>query len=176
VRPPLGDEEWGTFDVAHARFLLEHLPDPIEAVRVMARAIRPGGRIVLQDDDHDLMRLWPEPPGMAEVWRAYVRSYERNGTDPRVGRRLVALLHQAGLVPKRNTFLFFGGCAGQPIFTDLIGNLDGILVGARQEILDAGPLEGSFFEQALAAFRAWSTRPDAALWFAVSWAEGIRPL
>src|SRR5688572_21114498 len=24
--PPLGGEEWGQFDVAHARFLLEHVP------------------------------------------------------------------------------------------------------------------------------------------------------
>jgi SAM-dependent methyltransferase len=176
TRPPLRDEEWGTFDVAHARYLLEHLADPIDAVRVMVRAVRPGGRIVLQDDDHDTLRLWPEPAGMAEVWRAYIRSYERNGTDPRVGRRLVALLHQAGAVPRKNTFLFFGGCPGQPTFADLIANLDGILVGARREILEAGPLEERFFEEGLAAFRAWSARPDAALWFSVSWAEGIRPL
>ena len=27
--------------------------------------LRPGGRIVLADDDHDILRLWPEPPGLA---------------------------------------------------------------------------------------------------------------
>jgi 2-polyprenyl-3-methyl-5-hydroxy-6-metoxy-1,4-benzoquinol methylase len=39
--PPLADEEWGRFDVAHARFLLEHLPDPLAVVRMMVRAVRP---------------------------------------------------------------------------------------------------------------------------------------
>src|SRR5438445_5362421 len=52
IGPPLADAEWGTFDLAHTRFLLEHLPDPLAAVRGMVRAVRPGGRVVLQDDDH----------------------------------------------------------------------------------------------------------------------------
>jgi len=175
VAPPLQDREWGTFDVAHARFLLEHLPDPLRAVRTMVRAVRPGGRIVLQDDDHDLLRLWPEPPGLPEVWRAYIRTYDRNGTDPFIGRRLVSLLHQSGAVPRRNTWIFFGGCAGQPIFADLVENMIGILTGARETILEVGGLEAPFFEETLAAFRTWSRRPDASLWFSVCWAEGIRP-
>ena len=53
--PPLEEGEWGTFDVSHARFVLEHLRDPLAAVRVMVRATRPGGRIVLADDDHELL-------------------------------------------------------------------------------------------------------------------------
>src|SRR3989304_2763628 len=43
LAPPLREDEWGTFDVVHSRFLLEHLADPLAAVRVMARAVRPGG-------------------------------------------------------------------------------------------------------------------------------------
>src|SRR5262245_31819823 len=70
---PLGDDEWGTFDVAHARFILEHVRDPLGVVRQMVRAVRPGGRVVLADDDHDVLRLWPEPPGLREAWQAYLR-------------------------------------------------------------------------------------------------------
>jgi SAM-dependent methyltransferase len=105
--PPLDDAEWASFDVAHARFLLEHVPDPLSVVRTMVRAVRPGGRIILADDDHDVLRLWPEPPGLAPVWQAYQRSYHRHGNDPIVGRRLVQLLHQAGAQPRRNTWIFF---------------------------------------------------------------------
>src|SRR5690242_8219687 len=47
-RLPLQDDEWGTFDVAHTRFLLEHVPDPLAVVRQMVQAVRPGGRIVLE--------------------------------------------------------------------------------------------------------------------------------
>ncbi|HLB00763.1 MAG TPA: class I SAM-dependent methyltransferase, partial [Bacteroidota bacterium] len=54
---PLDPEEWGGFDLAHARFLLEHLPDPGSVVAGMAKAVRPGGRVFLSDDDHDVFRL-----------------------------------------------------------------------------------------------------------------------
>jgi hypothetical protein len=31
------------------------------------------------------------------------------------------------------------------------------------------------FNQALAAIRQWGRRPDAALWYPLCWAEGVRP-
>jgi SAM-dependent methyltransferase len=173
--PPLEKREWGTFDVAHARFILEHVSDPLRVVKQMVRAVRPGGRIVLADDDHDVLRLWPEPPGLAEVWRAYVRTYDRNHNDPIVGRRLVQLLHEAGARPKRNTWIFFGACAGQDAFPALVENMATILEGAREAILGPPLLAPDLFDGALRSLRAWGRRPDAAIWFSICWAEGTRP-
>ena len=172
LHPPLLDREWGAFDVAHARFLLEHLPDPLAAVRVLARAARPGGRVVLQDEDHDVLRLWPEPPEVTALWRAYMETYERNGNDPSVGRRLVALLHQAGLRPRRCTWIFFGGCAGEARFAPLVENMARILEGAAGAVTRFGILDAQACRRGIAALRAWGRRPDAALWFALAWAEG----
>jgi SAM-dependent methyltransferase len=172
---PLRNDEWGTFDIVHARFLLEHVSDPLSVVRAMVRAIRPGGRIVLADDDHDLLRLWPEPSGFTACWQAYIRSYERLGNDPFVGRRLVSLLHAAGAMPVRNTWTFFGGCAGSSDFRAIVENLEKILAGARALILQAAALNDRSFDQAIEALREWSRRPDAAFWFATCWAEGTRP-
>ena len=166
--------EWGSFDVAHARFILEHVPDPLRVVRAMVRAVRPGGRIVLEDDDHDVLRLWPEPPGVEALWRAYIRTYERNGNDPYVGRKLVALLDAAGATPARNDWLYFGGCAGDGRLDLFVRNLGGLLEGARDEILATGELDRARVDTALAALRTWGERPDAAFWFARCWAEGVR--
>ena len=107
---PLRENEWGTFDVAHTRFLLEHVPDPAAVVRQMIRAVRPGGRIILQDDAHDTHRLWPEPPGFGRLWSAYLRTYDRLGNDPFVGVRLVSLLVEAGAVPHATL-----GCSSVPV-------------------------------------------------------------
>ncbi len=175
LAPPLAAHEWGTFDVAHARFVLEHVPDPLGIVKVMARAVRPGGRIVLEDDDHALLRLWPEPAGFDRVWAAYVRTYERIGCDPWVGRRLVALLHEAGAIPRTNRWLWFGACAGDADgrFALLTTNVQVILRGAESAIRQAGPMDAREFAEALDAFAKWSARPDAALWYASAWAEGV---
>jgi ubiquinone/menaquinone biosynthesis C-methylase UbiE len=172
---PLRDEEWNTFDIAHTRFLLEHVSDPLSVVRGMVRAVRPGGRIVLSDDDHDVLRLWPEPPGFTPLWHAYIRTYDRLGNDPFVGRRLVGLLHEAGAAPIRNTWIFFGSCSGSPDFPDVVENLEKILLGARTLILSTAHIEEESFDDGIAALKTWSRRPDAAFWFAMSWAEGRRP-
>ncbi len=173
LAPPLRDEEWGTFDVVHSRFLLEHLTNTLAAVRVMARAVRPGGRVILADDDHDLLRLSPEPPGFTLVWSAYVRAFGRDGIDPYIGRRLVSLLHDAGLKPVRSTMIFFGGCAGDPRLRMSVDNLVGILRGARERILETGAVTDAEFEQAVAEIDAWGDRPDAAFWYPLPWVEAV---
>ena len=172
---PLDTTEWGSFDLAHTRFLLEHVSDPLAVVRGMVRAVRPGGRIVLADDDHDVLRLWPEPPGFSSLWQAYIRSYDRLGNDPYVGRRLVGLLHAAGAVPTRNNWIFFGSCVGMPTFPDISQNLESILVGARTMILATAGIDEEEFDQCIEALKTWGCRPDAAFWFAMCWAEGVRP-
>ncbi len=174
VDPPFQPDELGQFDAAHARFLLEHLPDPLLVVRNMARAVKPGGRVILSDDDYDTLRLWPEPHGFAPLWHAYQRTYDRHGNDPIVGRRLVQLLHQAGLRPRRNALIFFGGCAGEPEFGDVVGNIASIIDEAIDDIVATGTPRSSV-SATLDALMTWSRQPDSAVWFGMSWAEGVRP-
>src|SRR5262249_11425058 len=171
---PLTPGEWGSFDLAHARFLLEHVPTPQEVVNAMARAVRPGGRVVLEDDDHEALRLWPEPPGVMAVWRAYMRTYDRLGNDPLVGRRLVELLANARPSPRRTPVRPFGASAGDPAFPAYVANLGAIFIGARDAILATGGVSHDAFEAALVVLRAWGERRDAAFWFTISWAEAVR--
>lgn len=172
---PLGDAEWGTFDLGHARFILEHVPAPEQVVAQLARAVRPGGRVVLTDDDHSVLRLFPEPAGVLAVWRAFVRTYDRNGNDPFVGRRLPALLAAAGLQPVRATWIPFGGCAGEATFPGVVENLAGNLRGARAAIAATGAVSAAQVDEAVAALAAFARQPGASLWYAFAWAEGVRP-
>ncbi len=152
----------------------KHVPDPLAVVRTMVVAVRPGGRVILEDDDHEVMRLWPQPPGFSAVWQAYMRGYDRLGNDPIVGRRLVQLLAEAGARPRRNTWIFFGSCAGHPDFDDFVTNLAGVLEGAMDVILTMG-LTRDQVEDTLEALDRWRERPDAAIWYAIAWAEAVRP-
>lgn len=163
--------EWGTYDVAHTRFVLEHVPDPLRVVRSMVRAVKPGGRVVLADDDHDVLRMWPESPGFAELWRAYMRTYDRIGNDPFIGRRLVQLLHEAGAQPVRCTLIFFGGCAGMDLFPTLAANMAGVVRSARETIVSMNLFDGHAFDVVMREVDEWAKRPDAAMWFGMPWAE-----
>lgn len=175
LRPPLLESELGSFDVAFTRFLLEHVPDPLAVVEQMVRSVRPGGQIVLADDDHDVLRLQPEPEGFARVWRAYMELYTTVGNDPAVGRRLVQLLHQAGASPTRNAWVWFGSCSGDPMFGAIVANLAGVLCGAADRMVSEGLIDADAMRRFCdAPLKEFAARPDAAVWFAMSLAVGVR--
>lgn len=166
--------EWGSFDVAHARFVLEHVKQPENVVMGMAKAVKKGGRVVLADDDHELFKLFPEPAGFSIIWQAYIRSYDRLGNDPYIGRRLVSLLHQSGLRQIRNNAVFFGDCAGSPTFSAYARNVIGILEGAKELMVKENLIDQNSFEETIRNIEAWSLKSDAALWYTINWAEGVK--
>jgi SAM-dependent methyltransferase len=173
---PLRAEEWGSFDLAHARFLLEHVRDPLAVVKQMVAAVRPGGRIVLLDDDHDLLRLWPHPPPLlTRAWETYWRAYTRAGCDPIVGRRLPALLYEAGAPAHRIASVFYGACAGMPNFAPVVDNLRGVLAGSAAGLAEAGLFSTEEMRKALVALDEWRADPTASVWYSLPFAEGRRP-
>ena len=57
-----------SFDVVHAHQVLQHLTDPVAALREMARVCRPGGVVAVRDVDyaaHDLVPGGPRPRPLA---------------------------------------------------------------------------------------------------------------
>ncbi|NJN43106.1 MAG: methyltransferase domain-containing protein [Flammeovirgaceae bacterium] len=145
----LKNEELESFEVGHARFILEHLSNPKLALNELVKAIKPGGRIVLEDDDHAGFILFPEPPGFSILWNAYMRSYDCLGNDPFIGRRLVALLHEAGLRSIRNDLIFFGDCAGSPTFTSYVENLIGVIRTAYPTMIEHNLITAEAFKESI---------------------------
>ena len=174
--PPLLDDEWGTFDLVHCRFVLGQIEQPQAVVETLARALRPGGRMVLLDDDHDLLRLWPPLPAVEELWRAMIRAFSDRGTDPFLGRKLVAMMRVADLTPVTSDHLFFGGCAGEARWEFVTQNLLDILHSARQLILQSSAIARDLFDEVLESLRDWTRRADSALWYPACIAEAMKPL
>lgn len=87
----------GYFDIVHAHQVLQHLMDPVAALRAMARFAAPDGIVCVRDADHGAMAWYPEVSGL-ERWRAvYTRSARALGGEPDAGRRLRAWVRAAGL-------------------------------------------------------------------------------
>jgi len=172
---PLRKADWGSFDVVHCRFLLERLSRPQEFVEYLAKALRPGGRLVLADNDHDVLRMWPAMPAVDELWRALIRSFVDEGFDPFVGRKLLAMMQVADLEPIHVDSLFFGGCSGSPTWDLVMDNLVGKLLGARPEILESSAIPADLFDEVMESLTAWAGRQGSTLWFQICWAEAIKP-
>jgi SAM-dependent methyltransferase len=86
-----------TFDVVHAHQVLQHLGDPVRALREMARVARPGGLVAVRDGDYGAMTWYPELPILGEWRTLYQRVARGNGGEPDAGRRLHVWAREAGL-------------------------------------------------------------------------------
>ncbi|NND33183.1 MAG: methyltransferase domain-containing protein, partial [Saprospiraceae bacterium] len=170
---PLLTEEWGHFDLVFIRFLLEHLAQPVKALQQAKKALKPGGRIILVDDDHANFRIAPATSAFDRMWQIYCQVYDQMGNDPFVGRHLVSLLHQAGFRDFKIDFVLFGAAKSEANFMHYANNLMGILKGAKAEIMKVGKMDEPAFEQDLDSIRSWSQKQDATLWYPANWAEGV---
>jgi 2-polyprenyl-3-methyl-5-hydroxy-6-metoxy-1,4-benzoquinol methylase len=86
-----------SFDVVHAHQVLQHLTDPIAALREMARVCRPGGVIAVRDVDYATFTWFPADPGLDRWLEVYYGVARANEAEPDAGRRLIAWAHAAGL-------------------------------------------------------------------------------
>ncbi|MFF7235379.1 methyltransferase domain-containing protein [Streptomyces collinus] len=86
-----------TFCVVHAHQVLQHVGDPVQALREMARVTRPGGFVAVRDADYAAMAWYPAVPGLDDWLDLYERVARANGGEPDAGRRLKAWALAAGL-------------------------------------------------------------------------------
>jgi ubiquinone/menaquinone biosynthesis C-methylase UbiE len=86
-----------SFDVVYSRMLFEYLADKQRAAIEMVRVCRPGGTILIQDLDGQLLWNYPEDPELQRSIEAVVAGLARTGFDPFVGRKLFTLVQSAGL-------------------------------------------------------------------------------
>jgi ubiquinone/menaquinone biosynthesis C-methylase UbiE len=84
----------GVFDGCRAERVLQHLPDPAEALAEMARVTRPGGLVLVGDTDWG---GWLLDAPDDQATHAVLEAAARRSRNPWIGRQLVGLFHQVGL-------------------------------------------------------------------------------
>jgi len=97
VRDPLPD---CTFDLIHARAVLEHIPERQAVVRRFIQALRPSRWLLVEDLDNHLIlnATLPDTP-FAEPLRVALRQLRASAQyDPEYGRQLYEVLRAEGLM------------------------------------------------------------------------------
>ena len=91
------------FDLVHARLVLVHVPERERALRSMVKALRPGGRLLVEDADPALQPLLcpdeygPEQHLANRLRHGFRKLLADRGADLSYGRKLPRLLRAAGL-------------------------------------------------------------------------------
>ena len=77
--------EDSSFDVVHAHQVLQHVADPVAALREMRRVTRPGGLVAVRDSDYRAFTWFPQLPELDEWMDLYQRVARGNGGEPDAG-------------------------------------------------------------------------------------------
>jgi SAM-dependent methyltransferase len=88
--------EDGSFDVVHAHQVLQHLTDPVRALKEMRRVLTGGGVLAARDSDYSCFSWAPRDP-LLDRWLAVYRQVCRqNHAEPDAGPRLKGWALAAG--------------------------------------------------------------------------------
>lgn len=94
----------GSVDVVVAHQVLQHVADPVVALREFGRVAAPGGLVAVRDADYAGMFFHPQPAGLVAWQDGYRRRARANGGEPDAGRRLPDWAAQAGFGPGQLTY------------------------------------------------------------------------
>jgi SAM-dependent methyltransferase len=156
----------GSFDVVHAHQVMQHLTDPVAALREMRRVCRPGGVVAARDSDYAAMTWYPLYPAL-DRWLALYHEITRgNGAEADAGRRLLSWARAAGFSDVRCSASVW--CYATPEDRSWWGGLwaDRVVESRfAEQAVEQGLASTADLAQIEAAFREWSASPDG--WFAV---------
>ncbi|MEZ5093887.1 class I SAM-dependent methyltransferase [Nocardioides sp.] len=160
----------GSFDVVHAHQVLQHVADPVQALREMARVARPGGLVAVRDSDYHGFVWAPASPALDRWLQLYDVVARGNGGDPDAGRHLVRWAREAGLEVLSATSSTW--CFAEPADREWWGGLwaDRLTrTTLGEQIVTAGLADPGELAEIAAGWRAWADDPDG--WFSVLHAE-----
>jgi SAM-dependent methyltransferase len=166
------DRLGGSFDVVHAHQVLQHVADPVRALREMMRVARPGGVVAVRDSDYGHFSWHPASEGLDRWLELYEAAARANGGEPHAGRLLLAWSHAAGAVRVEASSATW--CFSTPEDRAWWGNLwaDRLTSTAlARQLVDEGRATTDELAAVAAAWRAWAQHPDG--WFSVLHGEVV---
>ncbi len=155
---PYGDE---SFDVAHAHQVLQHLADPVRALREMGRVAR---LVAARDSDYGAFTWYPALPELDEWLALYYAVARRNDGEPDAGRRMLSWARAAGFTDievSTSTWTFatpgdrafWGGMWADRVVKSSLG----------RQALDAGLATPDDLRRIADGWLTWAADPDGFL-------------
>lgn len=164
--------EAGSFDQVFVCFVLEHLEQPVEALRLLRRLLKPGGGITVFEGDHGSTYFHPDSEAAHRVIACLVELQRRAGGNALIGRQLYPLLVDAGFTAVRVSPRMVYVDASRPELVDGFTRrtFTAMIEGVRTAAIEAGLIAPAAFD---AGIRALDRAADADGVFCYTFFKGV---
>lgn len=152
-------EHNGHYDVVHAHQVLQHLSDPVAALRKMASL---GDLVAARDGDYSAFTWGPDDASISRWLEIYLAVTRHNGAEANAGRHLLRWAHEAGL-----TDTAFSWSAWTYATPEALAFWCGVWADRcidssfAQQAVDYGITSTSELAGVARGWRAFATNPDA---------------
>jgi SAM-dependent methyltransferase len=141
-----------SFDHVFVCFVLEHLLDPVDALRALKCVLKPGGTMTVIEGDHGSTYFYPDSEHARRTIRCLVELQAKAGGNALIGRALYPLLREAGFGDVRVSprMVYVDSSKPQLVEGFTKKTFTSMIEGIRRSSLESGLMSEADFDRGVA--------------------------
>ena len=141
-----------SFDHLFVCFVLEHLPQPVAALRELHKMVKAGGTVTVIEGDHGSTYFHPDSEYARRAVQCQVELQARSHGNALIGRALYPLLTQAGFIDVHVSPRMVYVDGSKPALVDGFTRktFTAMIEGVRARAIDAGLMSQADFDRGVA--------------------------
>jgi SAM-dependent methyltransferase len=142
-----------SFDHLFVCFVLEHLQQPVDALDVLKKQLKPGGTITVIEGDHGSTYFHPDNAAAYQAIGCQVELQRRAGGNANIGRQLYPLLRAAGFsaVEVSPRMVYVDSSRPDLVEGFTKNTFTAMIEGVREASFEAGLIEEEQFDRGIKA-------------------------
>ncbi len=164
------------FDDLFVCHVLEHLPQPAEALVKLRTVLKTGGSITVIEGDHGSCTFRPETEEARQAWRCLIEVQARLGGNALIGRELFQLLSKVGFDAVHVSPRTVDIDPSNPRLMDGFVNktIIPMVEGVRARVMDWGLMDESTWERGISDLYQVANGVDSTFCYTFYKATGIK--
>ena len=140
--------EPASFDHIFVCFVLEHLPQPVAALKCLLQFLKVGGTMTVIEGDHGSTYFYPDSTAAYKAIQCQVELQKRAGGNANIGRELYPLLNAAGLrsIQVSPRMVYVDSSKPQLVEGFTKNTFTAMIEGVRESAIAAGLLDQKTFD------------------------------
>jgi SAM-dependent methyltransferase len=140
-----------SFDHIFVCFVLEHLPQPVEALHCLKNLLKPGGTITVIEGDHGSTYFYPDSEAAHQAIQCQVELQKRSGGNANIGRALYPLLNAVdfGAIRVSPRMVYVDSSKPQLVEGFTKDTFTAMIEGVRESSIKAGLIDEKTFDDGI---------------------------